>query len=224
MRPKGKNNEFKVAVFLTGNAEAAKIIVSGIKVKNAIVLYVGDNETIFPFTAESVYAFELGSRDRLSAGAFVAGAVRLKITEAKYDVLPEIDELAKAFDPDEIRVKTESAGEGIIVTYAYYDAAVAEKFLMELSGTLARADARTVVLCAYDPPAADEEALLVAAEGYNGNTEPPEPDFKFRGYLGAGEKIKLVMQKDVSSGTDETKKIIEKLLLKEKIKWRNVKA
>lgn len=224
MRPKKKNNEFKVAVFLSGNAEAAYKIVSEIKAKNAIVRYVADNEAVLPITAENVYVFELGSCDMLSAGAFVAGAVKLEITETKYEVLPEIAEIAKACNHDEIRVKVESFGQKTFVTYTYFDTVVAEKFLMRLSDILARADARTVALCAYDPPVADEEALLVAAKDFSGVTGSPEPDFGFRGYMGAGEKVKLVMQKDVTSGTDETIKIIEKLLLKEKIKWRNVKV
>lgn len=224
MRRKSENHLYKVAVILTGNAEAADKIISGIKPKNAVVKFVADPQIVLPVEAESVYVIELGLRDRLFSGVFAAGAVRLKITETAYNVSSEIEEIVKSFRESDIRVSAESTEEETIVTYAYYDEVTAEKFLMRLSGVLALADARVETLCAYDPPVADEKTLFVAAEGFNGTIDSSEPDFGFRGYLGAGEKIKLVMEKDVSSGTEETEKLIRKLLSKENIKWRNVKA
>ena len=224
MRHRSENNLHKVSVVLTGNAEAADKIASGIKSKNAVVKFVADPQTVLPVEAESVYVIELGMCDRLFSGVCAAGAVRLKITETAYDVSSEIEEIVKSFSTRDLRVSTDRTEDVTIVTYTYYDEATAERFLMKLSGVLALADARVETLCAYDPPVADEKTLLVAADGFTGTVDLTESDFEFRGYLGAGEKIKLVMEKDVSSGTEETEKLIRKLLSEENVKWRNVKA
>lgn len=224
MRRKKNETEYEVAVFLTGDDKAATKIVSDFEAKSAIIAAAGPGDEIPDFTAKSVYAIRLAESDFLSASVVAAGGARLKITRSETDVFLGLSELAQGYDPRKIAVKLDRDDDGITLTYAYYAEDIAEKFLMDVSRLCAPAQTDVIVAAAYEPVAADEDALNAVAGLFDVNRSIPEPQLVFRGYLGAGEKVKLVMQKDVSGGVAGAEAVIEALLSKERIRWRRKKA
>ena len=217
-------NDYAVAIFLTGNREAAAEIVSAYAAKNALIRFAEDDDAVPTGSAKSVYAIDLAASDFIFAGVAASGGVRLKITEYVTDILPDLTETARGYDETKIAIRVEPNGDGVTLTYAYYDDEIAERFLMDVAGVCAKADARVVTVAAYEPVAADENALNAVAGLFDPITGPPAPELKFRGYLGAGERVKLIMRKDVSDGVAGAEAVIETLLSKEKIKWRKRKA
>ena len=219
MNRKTDKNDYAVAIFLTGNRKAADELVSEYTAKNALFRFAED-DVVPTCSVKSVYAIDLAASDFIFAGVAASGGVRLRITEYLTDILPDLNGTARGYDETKIAVRAESDDEGITLTYAYYDDELAERFLMDVAAVCAKADARVTAVAAYDPVVADEDALNAVAGLFDAIADPPEPELKFRGYLGAGEMVKLIMRKDVTAGSAGAEAVIDALLSKEKIKWR----